>query len=90
MEEDLRRYVRACVKLRQAWDNVAQSKMDVGQLGASAYASRTADLYCTLASKARANFVKQGGKWSSKEDFEVSLEPSPPDANHLVTVDIDT
>ncbi len=30
-----------------------------------------------LASKARANFVEQGGKWSSKEDFEVTLEPTP-------------
>ncbi|KLO10527.1 hypothetical protein SCHPADRAFT_832439, partial [Schizopora paradoxa] len=82
LEEDIRRYVRACVRLAQAWDQVAASKQLSNEPGASAYASRTSDLYRALASKARMNFAEAGGTWSANEDakvtgVQVTDEPPP-------------
>ncbi|KLO06221.1 hypothetical protein SCHPADRAFT_946269 [Schizopora paradoxa] len=73
LSEDIRRYIRACVKLQQAWTKIATVKLDAARFGAAAYASRTAELYSTLASRARLNFAEVGGSWSSSEEYEVTL-----------------
>ncbi|KLO05566.1 hypothetical protein SCHPADRAFT_946616 [Schizopora paradoxa] len=85
-EEDFRRYVRACVKLEQAWERVAVDKRAIEQYGASAYASRNADIYRKLAVRARGLFKIEGGTWSAKESFEVSLIPPSDERNRALNV----